>query len=262
MRSDAFLWYSVPTWQKYGLAVPNFSNDSKSQNDTIRYLVEVIGRNLQAIMFHTDARLRKPPSVNTLARIHKLCVRARSIMASRAIAPGTFNLESAHAIPAAEEFKVYPCPYFDVSNQWLKQYCGLTLLALTEAIQHSENAQPIEISTGFAGLLGQYIQRVYRLLATELLNVPIEEASKPDFTLTDAQIASYNPFAFFTSTEMIDTVPDLEEWPTEDDLKELTDGIPISRLPALGRYPSGVGNNTSGGVTTPASASFAKPPGV
>jgi hypothetical protein len=33
-------------------------------------------------------------------------------------------------------------------------------------MQHQENARPLEISEGFAGLIGQYVQRVYRLEKT------------------------------------------------------------------------------------------------
>ncbi|CAK9000818.1 Uncharacterized protein (Fragment), partial [Durusdinium trenchii] len=187
---------------------------------------QVTGRNLQAIMWHADSRVSTPPSINTLTRIHKLCTRARSILAARAVPSGTPNMESAHAVPAPEQFLVYPTPYFKVRNQWLKQYAGLILLSLTEAMQHQENARPIEISTNFAGQFGQYIQRVYRTMATELFRVPLEEASAPDFTLTEDQLASYNPSAWFTSTEMIDTVPDLANWPTEDQLELLTNGIP------------------------------------
>ena len=259
--NDAFLWYSAGDWAKYGLAVPNFGNDKASQNDTIRYLTSVLGRNLQGIMVHHDARLRTPPSINTLIRIHKLCTRARSILASRAVPANVLSMETAHALPAPEEFLVFPTPYFNVRNQWMKQYCGLTLLALTEAIQHQENARPIEISEQFAGLIGQYIHRVYRLMATELFRVPVADAAKPDFTLTDAQITAYNPSEWFTSTEMIDTVPSLVDWPTEDDLRPLTDGIAISHLPVLTPWPSAP-MNTSGSTATPvkASESFAPPP--
>ena len=262
--TDAFLWYSVPPWSQYGLAVPNFSDDTKSQNDTIRYLTDVVGRNLQAILWHADARLRTPPSINTLTRIHKLCTRARSILAGRAVPASTPNMETAHALPAAEEFLVYPTPYFKVRNQWLKQYAGLMLLSLTEAMQHQENAKPLEVSVDFAGLIGQYVQRVYRLMATELFRVPLADASKPDFTLSEAQLAAYNPSAWFTSTEMIDTVPSLEDWPTEDDLEALTNGIPISHLPVLGRWPAGPGSTdgTTPATTAAPTESFAPAPGV
>jgi hypothetical protein len=260
MTNDAFLWYNVGNWGKYGLAVPNFGNDTRSQNDTIRYLTDVLGRNLQAVMWHTDARLRTPPSINTLTRIHKLCTRARSILAGRAVPAATLNMEPAHALPAPEEFLVYPTPYFKVRNQWLKQYAGLILLALTEAMQHQENARPLEISEAFSGLVGQYVQRVYRLMATELFRVPLADASKPDFTLTDAQLAAYNPSAWFTSTELIDTVAPLDDWPTEDDMEVLTNGIPISHLPVLGRWPSGPTLESGTGAGARVSESFAPPP--
>ncbi|WP_437226013.1 hypothetical protein SH661x_004360 [Planctomicrobium sp. SH661] len=261
---DAFLWYNVGDWAKYGLAVPNWSDDSHSQNDTIRYLVSVMGRNLQNILWHTDARLTVPPSINTLTRIHKLCTRARSILFSRSVASGTPNMEPIHALPAAEEFLLYPTPYFRVRNQWLKQYCGLVLLAQTEAIQHQENARPLEISEAFSGLIGQYIQRVYRLMAVELFRVPLEQASAGDFTLSEAQLAAYNPSAWFTSTEMIDTVPSLQDWPTEDQLKVLTNGIPISQLPQLPRWPSSPQAGVTGTTATPAGSgeSFAPSPTV
>lgn len=261
--SDALLWYNVGDWAGYGLAVPNFSDDTKSQNDTIRYLCETIGRNLQAIMWHSDARLRTPPSINTLTRIHKLCTRARGILASRAVPANVLNMEPAHALPAPEEFLLYPTPYFKVRNQWLKQYGGLILQSLTEAMQHQENARPIEISMNFSGQIGQYIQRVYRMMATELFQVPLTDAEKPDFTLTDAQLGAYNPGAWFTSTEMIDTVPSLDDWPTEDSMSVLTNGIPISHLPALGRWPSGgMPTPAAGATTAPTSTSFAPAPGA
>lgn len=246
---DAFLWYNVGDWGQYGLAVPNFGNDRRSMNDTIRYLCEVTGRQLQAIMFHGDARSRRPPSINTLTRIHKLCTRARSILASRAVPANVPNMESAHAIPAAEDFLVYPTPYFKVRNPWLKQYAGLALLALTEAYQHTDNAQALEISGQFAGLFGQYIQRIYRLLAVELFRVPFEEANQPTFTLSNEQLVGYHPEEWFTSTELIDTVPDFDMICTEDQLEVLTNGIPTSHLPLLGRWPGG-SLSTSGGSTS------------
>jgi len=263
MKNDAFLWYNVGDWSGYGLAVPNFGDDQTSQNDTIRYFTDIIGRNLQGIMWHTDSRLATPPSINTLRRIHKLCVRARNLFAGRAVPSGTNNMESAHAIPSPEEFRVYPVPYFTVRNQWMKQYCGLILLSLTEAMQHSENARPLEISEAFAGQISQYIQRVYRTMAVELFQVPLDAANAADFTLTDEQLAAYNPAAWFTSTELVDTVPDLANWPTEDDLQLLTDGLPVSQLPVLGRYPAGTsstGSSSGSASSNSAATSFIAAP--
>jgi hypothetical protein len=72
------------------------------------------------IFSRTDPRLRTPPSINTLTRIHKLCTRARLIQAGRAVPATTLNMETAHALPAPKEFLVCPTPYFKVRNQWLK----------------------------------------------------------------------------------------------------------------------------------------------
>lgn len=259
--NDAFLWYNVGDWANYGLAVPNYANDQTSQNSTIRYLVEVMGRNLQACMWHTDARRRTPPSINTITRIHKLCVRARSILATRAVPHGTPKMESKHAVPAPEDFVVYPTPYFRVQNAWMKEYAGLVLLALTDAIQHTENAETMEISTDFAAQIGQYIQRIYLRMSVELLRIDPTAASAPDFTLTDDQLRTYDPTQWFSSTEAIDTVPSLSDWPTEDRLKPLTDGIPVSQLPVLGRWPAAGGaTTTSQGNTATANESFIGPP--
>lgn len=251
-KNDAFLWYNVGDWARLGLAVPNFGNDVASQNGSISYLVDAVGRNLQAVMFHSDSRLTVPPSINTLRRVHKLAIRARDILGSRAIDPATPNMESAHNVPAAEVFRVYPVPYFTVRNRWLREWCSFALLALSEAMQHTENAKPIEISTTFAGQVGQYFHRLYRMMAVELLGVPVAEASALDFTLSDAQFAAYDPTKFFTSTELIDTVSPHGETPTEDDLLPLTSGIPVTQLPTLGGWPA---NGTPGGLGTPATPS-------
>ena len=97
-------------------------------------------------------------------------------------------------------------------------------------------------------------------MATELFRVPLEEASKRDFTLTDQQLAGYNPSIWFTSTELLDTVPEIEDWPTEDDLEVLTNGIPISHLPKLGRWPSGPEATASSSQNAAPSESFAPAP--
>src|SRR5205823_6226560 len=73
----------------------------------------------------------------------------------------------------------------------------------------------------------------------ELFGIDVKAASDLAFTLSDAQLAAYDPGKFFTSTELIDTVPQLDQVPTEDDLKVITDGIPASLLVGLSTYPSG-----------------------
>lgn len=278
-KNDALLWYNVPGWDKLGLAVPNFGNDVTSNNQSCLYLLDAIGSNLQSLMFHVDAKLKSPPSINTLRRIHMLCNRGRDILAGRAVGPATANMESDHNAPAPEVFRVYPTPYFTVRNRWMREYAGYMLLAQAEIMQHSENARPFEISTGLAGLVGQYIHRVYKLMATELFQIPADQAEVPNFKLSDAQLAAYNPAAYFSRTEMTDTTPDLAEQPTEDDIAPLVAGIPVTLLHQLGPWPSNAltssgnasqadaavadaGNTSATATSTTAANAFAPPPGA
>jgi hypothetical protein len=266
-KTDQALWYNVGVWGELGYAVPNFGDDPATLNDGIQYLTSVVGRNLSAIMHHPDVDLRTPPSINTLTRIHKLVLRSRQILAGRDVAPGEPDMESVHTSPATMVHLIYPVPYFKVRNHHLKQYCGLVLNALSEMMQHTENRKPYEISTRFSGTVGQYLHRVYRLMATELFGIDPEQAKALDFTLTDADLKAYDPGKWFTSTEMIDTVSPLANVATEDDLQLLTDGIPATQLVGLSTYPSGalvnagvIASTTTISAAPSNNASFAPPP--
>ncbi len=238
-RNDEPLWYNVGVWGQLGYAVPNFADRATTLNNNIASIVDMTGRNLAAIMMHEDVWLRTPPSINTLTRIHKLVVRARSIISSRAVPPGRPNMEAVHTTPAAEDFLIYPVPFFRVRNRWLKEWCGLILACLAECTQHTENLKAYEISTTFGGLYGQYIDRVYRMMCTEMFGVTAADYDKtPGFALTDAQLAAYDPFKWFTSTELIDVVPPDFPLPTEQDYELLGNGIPASKLAGISRYPS------------------------
>jgi hypothetical protein len=65
----------------------------------------------------------------------------------------------------------------------------------------------------------------------------------PGFLLTDEELASYNPAAFFTATQMVDTVPRLDRVFSEGALELLAEGIPVTQLPAtLGPWPTNLTN--------------------
>jgi hypothetical protein len=246
-NTDAILWYNVGVFGEAGYAVPNWSNDVGSLNPQILDWVDLVGRNLFTIMHHEDADPRIPPSINTCKRVHKLYLRGASILAGRAVPPGADNMEVLHARPAGEVFRVYPVPYFRVRNPFLRRWAGLMLVSLAEAMQHTENRKEMEISTSFAGLVGQYLKRVYTNMAIELFGKPREAAMADGFLLTDADLAAYNPGEFFTITEMVDTVPRLDRVFTEDRLEVLSEGIPVTQLPAdLAPWPTNLSNFYAG----------------
>ncbi|MEQ9406878.1 MAG: hypothetical protein RIK87_04095, partial [Fuerstiella sp.] len=140
--------------------------------------------------------------------------------------------------PAGEVFRVYPIPFFKVRSPFLKRWAELIRIMMAEAMQHTENRKSMEISTGFAGQVGQYMTRVYRNMATELFGKSRTEVQVDGFLLTEVELAAYNPATFFTSTEMIDTVPHLGHVFTEDRLSIISDGIPVTSLPELQPWPT------------------------
>jgi hypothetical protein len=111
-------------------------------------------------------------------------------------------------------------------------------MSLAEAMQHTENRKSLEISTAFAGQVGQYIKRVYVNMAIELFGKTRAEAVADGFALSDADFASYNPGDFFTQTEMVDTVPRLDRVFTEDRLEVLGEGISVTELPEMRPWPT------------------------
>lgn len=242
ITNDAILWYNTGKWSKLGLAVPNWSDDGFSKNRNVRYLCRIMGRNLQALMFTDDARLTTPPTIGTLISIHKLCIRARDILAARSVPSNEVGMTPKHANPSPEVHLVYPTPYFMVRNPWMKDWCELIITAMTEAMQHQENAKSLEISVDFAKVLSQYVKRVYRNMSIEMFRVGIADAKKDNFTLNEQHFQSYDPSTWFTDTEMIDTVPELFNNPTEDMLKPLSDGIPTTELDGLGGWPGRPGS--------------------
>ncbi|MEM8865626.1 MAG: hypothetical protein AAGF31_08810 [Planctomycetota bacterium] len=241
-NTDAVLWYNVGIFGEAGYAVPNWSNDLGSLNPQILDLVDLMGRNLFYMMHHEDVDLRIPPSINTCKRLHKLYLRASNILAGRAVPSGEDNMEVFHSRPAGEIFRVYPVPYFKVRNPHMRRWAGLVLLCLAEAMQHTENRKEMEISTAFAGQIHQYIKRAYTNMAIELFGVDRESALADGFMLQDDQLSGYDPGAFFTSTEMVDTVPRLDRVFTEDRLEHLAEGLPVTQLPELRPWPTNLTN--------------------
>jgi len=238
INTDAVLWYNVGQFGQLGYGVPNPSDDPGSLNPAILDFVNLAGRNLFSIMHHEDVDLRTPPSINTVRRIHKLYIRLGTILQGRAVGPGELNLETQHVQPAGEVFRVYPVPFFKVRNPFLKRWAELVMMMMSEAMQHTENRKSMEISTQFAGTVGQYLTRVYQNMAIELFGKTRAEVQAPGFLLTEETLLTSDPSKFFTSTEMIDTVPHLGHVFTEDRLSIISDGVPVTSLPELTPWPT------------------------
>lgn len=237
VTSDTVRWYNVGKFGEAGYAVPAWGDDISTLNPNIAELTDLIGQNLFALLHQEDADMRTPPSVNSLKAIHSLYLRAGQILTARAVPPGQTEFRTTHVSPAATVFKVYPVPFFKVRNPHLKRWAGFGLMLLSEMFQHTENRKTMEITTTFAGDVGKYLQRIYRNMATELFGKSAADVDKPGFMLTDTDFTAYNPSAFFTRTELVDSVPPFEMVFTEDQLAVLRAGIPVTMLPQLPTWP-------------------------
>lgn len=236
-NSDAALWYNVGEFGLAGYAVPNWSNDIGTLNPQIYDIVKIVGENLFNMMHHEDVDMRIPPSINTLMRVHRLYVRFAQILSGRALAPGTPNMEPKHISPGGDVFLVYPVPYFKVRNIYMRRWCGLIFMMLGEAMQHTENRKEMEISLSFAGQIGQYMTRIYRNMGVEMFGKTQEQVMDAKFLLTDEEFSKYDPSKYFTSTELVDTVPRLDRTFTEDRLELLREGLTVTSLPPLVPWP-------------------------
>lgn len=237
VTSDTVRWYNVGKFGEAGYAVPAWGDDISTLNPNIAELTDLIGQNLFALMHQEDVDMKTPPSVNSLRAIHQLYVRAGQILTSRAVPPGQTEFRTTHVSPAATVFKVYPIPFFNVRNPHLKRWAGFTLMLLSEMFQHTENRKTMEITTTFAGDVGAYLTRIYRNMSAELFGKLAVDLDKPGFLLTDADFTSYNPAKWSTRTELVDTVPDFATVFTEDQVRVLRAGIPVTMLPQLPTWP-------------------------
>lgn len=249
-RSDSILWYNVGAFGAAGYAVPNFGDDVSSLNSTILELTNLIGRNLFSMMHCEDVDLRTPPSINTLLRVHKLYVRAGQILQGRALPANVPMFEPLHTTPSEEVFRVFPVPYFKVRNSFMRSWCQDGLRLLSDCFQHTENRRQFDITELFSARVGQYLTRIYGRMAVDMFGKKAEDVRTPGFLLTDADFQAYNPAQFFTGTEMVDTVPSFSGVFTEDALKTLSEGIPVTQLPALGLWPGASAPDAATGATS------------
>ncbi len=95
----------------------------------------------------------------------------------------------------------------------------------------------MEISVGFAGQVSQYLKRVYQNMAVEMFGKKQEDVIKDGFILKDEDFTGYDPSKWFTSSELVDSVPRLDRVFTEDRLEVLREGLTVTSLPPLVPWP-------------------------
>ncbi|MGB1276351.1 MAG: hypothetical protein ACPG77_11440, partial [Nannocystaceae bacterium] len=204
------------------------------------------------IMSHVDAQRSQFPSRNTVERLGKICNRVRTVLEARAKGPAELRIEEGHASADVLAWNMHPVPFFGsviVKNTWLAQYNRLTMMALTNLYQHSDNNLALTITVEMANSVLTFFQEIAVHMGTELLNMTATEIRTPGFQFTQEHYDLYSTIADrVISTEALNTPGPIQSSATEDDLRPFFQGIPSTIIgPLLAEYPVGkLGEGDSG----------------
>ncbi|MEP3478011.1 MAG: hypothetical protein ABJZ55_02075 [Fuerstiella sp.] len=248
--TDQVLMYNVNPWNELGFGVANFGDNPFTQNAPLHGLADEIGVMQLYLMTHIDAARRQYPSRNTIERLGKTLNRIHSVLLNRAKAANVGRLEAGHGAPSAIPWNVHPVPYFAgpiVNNRWLREYNNLTMIALANIYQHSDNNLELTITEELASDIWQYFREVRSLLAGELLGLTREVYDNDAFRFTTEHYNVYRPQDMIVRVEGIDDPGKVRERFTEDDLQQFLRGIPANLIiPNLAKYPTTVNDNFEG----------------
>lgn len=239
--TDEPLFYDNGKWGASGYAIPNPGGKTWTNNAIIYGFVEVVGRVLFELAHREDVKFYRAPHKQFWFDLHQMIITGRKRLSDRMRAPNDSNgLVPQHATPAPKVFLCYPVPLFGerVRQQDVREYIGLTLLMLSEAMQHSDNDHATYVTPEFCGQIGTYLQEILALFSTKYFGKTRVDAYKPDFKLADADFAAYDPAKVLTSVEMTEERPPVQWWPTENDLSQIR-GLQINEALLLcKRWPT------------------------
>lgn len=239
--TDQVLLYNVQPWSDLGFGVANFGDNAFTQNAPLQGLADEIGVVQLYVMTHIDATRRQYPSRNTIERLGKVLNRIQSILLNRAKPANALRLEGGHGVPSAIPWQIHPVPYFPgpiLNNRWLREYNNLTMIALTNIYQHSDNNLELTITEELAGDIWAYFREMRRLVAGELLGLLPTVYDTDTFQFTVEHYNAYKPQAQIIRVESLDDPGKVRERFTEDDLAMFLRGIPANMIiPNLAKFP-------------------------
>jgi len=277
--SDRPLLYDVEPWNRLGFAVPNFGQCVGTLSSPLWSLADEIGKAQLLIMTHVDARRLQPPSPNTVIRLCKVVNRVHQVLSGRMKEYNELRLEENHASADLKAWLIHPVPFFRsvaVRNHWLAEYNQLTMIALTNLYQHSDNNLSLTVTSKLARDVWQYFKEVQILVGMELLALPEAIVKAEEFLFNEAHWAAYDPERVTLNFESLDTPGAIAQVPVELDYRPLFEGIPSTIIyPVLKQYPvsglmglsgsplpqenSAVGTTTADSAKAPAGSPIGQP---
>jgi len=223
-ESDEILWFDNGRWGRAGYAIPNAAGKVWTTNTVIWTVHNMIGRNLFELMHRPAVKFSVPPHKQWFFDFHQLLITARKRLSDREVTPSSDNvLVPKHATPSPKVFLTYPIPFFGnrIRQLDLIEYAQLTLLLLSEMMQHTDNERLVHVTRDFCSTCREYIAEMLVLMATKYFGYTREQAFESNFSVDPERFTNYEPARVMTSIEMTDERPPLQWWPTENDLSEI-----------------------------------------
>lgn len=253
-RTNAPAWYTPPgsVWSKMGCAIPQPGRYLQTNNGPIFDFVNVVGRQMFNVLWkYDDRKFDRFPSRDCLFEIYQLLVIGRKRLTDMTVLSNQSPLQPTHAKPAPQMFLVYPVPFFGplgCINQWLHRATEMTMMMLSEAMQHSDNELSFHFTKSFFDSTYGYLKYLLVGMATKFFGVDAATASADNYTIADPLWATYNPAAFSVSVEATASRPPIGWTPTDLDLEPIR-GLPVEKvIPFLQPWPDSALKYASGGI--------------
>jgi hypothetical protein len=266
-QSQSPPWYTPPNtvWGQMGCAVPQAGVQIQTNNSVIFDLVKFVGRGLFDVAWNFSAdRLSEAwPSKLALWEMHQLLVTCRTRLTSITNPPGANPLVPAKAGAAPQMFLVYPVPLYGslgAVNQFFKQFELLSLRALGDAMQHSDNAIDFYVNKTFMNAVYPYIKYLLSQMAQKFFGEDATLSQADDYVIPAAKWAAYDPATQAVSFEATGATPPLNYvGPTPIDLQKIM-GLTYEQVtPFLQQWPDAQYVMISGGIWSNSSSPASDP---
>ena len=255
-QSQSPPWYTPQgtVWAQMGCAVPQAGTQIQTNNSVIWDLVKFVGRGLFDVAWnHSASRLSEAwPSKLALWEMHQLMVTCRTRLTSITNPVGANPLVPGKVGSAPQMFLVYPVPLYGplgAVNQYFKAFELLSLRALGDAMQHSDNALDFYVNKTFFNAVFPYIQYLLSQMAQKFFGEDPVASQAPDYVIPDAKWKLYDPATQAVSFEATGAVPPLNYvGPTPIDLQKIM-GLTYEQVtPFLQQWPDAAYVTISGGI--------------
>ncbi len=226
-RTNAPPWYSPKgtVWSDLGCAVPQVGRYLTTNNGIIYDFVNMAGSSLFEIMWKFDDRkFARYPSKGCLFEIHQMLTLGRDRLAAKTTLPNGTPLVPTRARPSPKMFLVYPVPLYGqlgCTNQYLREVCEMTMLMISEAMQHADNELAYYVTRDFFDVAYGYLQYLLVDMATKFFGEDPVAASAITYRIPDAKFQAYNPADRGTTPESTSTRPPPGYTPTDIDLEPI-----------------------------------------